>query len=187
MHSDPDIEQMLAEQKRRRNRQLLRRLGLVAGGIAAVIVLAFVSEPYLRSARNEGREASARSSLRAILSAQAVFSMTCGGYYATRLTQLGRPIDSGVAPLSADLALADRIEKMGYQIWLDAEPMADAPECNGLPAGQVTRAYVGRAEPLPGEGEKFFAVSSDSAEMYEGRESVRFANGVPASGAVRVP
>ena len=59
MHSDPEIDQILAEQQRQRNRQRLRRLGLVAVLIVAIIVLAFVSEPYLRSTRNEGREASA--------------------------------------------------------------------------------------------------------------------------------
>jgi hypothetical protein len=183
MHSDPEIDQILAEQQRQRTRRRLRRLGLVAGFIVAIVVLAFVSEPFLRGARNEGREASAIGSLRAIFSAQAVFNINCAGYYATSLTQLGRPDGSGLAPLSADLALADRAEKMGYQIWIDAQPTPEAPACNGLPAGQLARSYVIRAEPLPGEGEKFFAMSSESADIYEGRESVRFANGVATGGA----
>jgi hypothetical protein len=186
MHSDPEIDQILAEQQRQRNRQRLRKLGIVAGIVAAIVVLAFVSEPYLRSARNEGREASAIGSLRAIASAQAVFNITCNGHYATRLTQLGRPGASGLAPLSADLAAGDRVEKMGYRIWIDAEPAPDAPECNGLPAGQVARAYVARAEPLPGEGEKFFAMHSDSGDIYESRASVRFASGVATGGATRL-
>ena len=183
MQTDPEIDEILAEQRRRRNRQRLRWLGRVALVILAIIVLAFVSEPYLRRARNQGREASAIGSLRAVLSAQAVFNITCNGYYAARLTQLGRPGDSGLAPLGADLALADRVEKMGYQIWIDAEPSADAPGCHGLPAGQLAQSFVVRAEPLPGEGEKFFAVSSANSEIYEALESVRFANGVATGGA----
>jgi hypothetical protein len=185
MHSDPEIDQILAEQKRQRNRGRLRRLGLVAGLIIALIVVAFLSEPYLRRARNKGQEASAIGALRAIFSAQIVFNTTCGGYYATRLTQLGRPGDSGHSPLSADLASADRVEKMGYQIWIDAVPSDDAPPCNGLGAGQLAPSYVVRAEPLPGAGETFFALSSESGDIYEGREPVRFANGTPTGGTTR--
>jgi hypothetical protein len=183
MHSDPEIDQILAEQQRARNRQRLRRLGLLAIVMLVIVALAFVSEPYLRSARNKGRESAAIGSLRAIGSAQAVFSSTCAGHFATRLTQLGRPDQSGLAPLSADLARADRVERMGYQFWIDAQPDIDAPACSALPAGQLARSYVVRAEPLPGEGEKFFAMSGESADIYEGLEPVRFANGVPTGGA----
>jgi len=186
MHDDPEVDQILAEQQRQRNRQRWRWLGLAAGLIVAIIVLAFVSEPFLRSARDGRRQASAIGSLRAISSAQIVFSMTCGGYYATELTQLGRPDDSGLAPLSADLALADKVEKMDYQIWIDATPSADAPACNGLPPGQLARSYVVRAEPLPGEGEKFLAMSSESADIYEGHESVRFPKGAATGAATPV-
>jgi hypothetical protein len=185
MQHDPEIDQILAEQQRERNRGRLRKLGLLAIAILVVVALAFVSEPYLRTARNEQRESSAIGSLRAIVSAQAVFSTSCAGYYAARLTQLGRADASGLAPLSADLALADRVQRMGYHIWIDASPVADAPPCSGLPAGQLTRTYVIRAEPLPGEGEKFFAVSSESTDIYEDREAVRFANGA-AIGAATV-
>jgi hypothetical protein len=184
MHSDLEIDQILAEQRRQRNRQrLLRRLGILAAVILAIVVLAFATEPYLRRARNSGNEASAIGSLRAISSAQAVFSTTCGGYYATRLTQLGRPGVGGFAPLSADLAMTDRIEKARYQMWIDAEPTADAPECNGLPAGQVSRSFVIRAEPVPGGSERFFALSSDSTDVYEARAPVRFSKGIVTGGA----
>ena len=186
MSDDPEIDEILAEQKRQRNRQRLRWLGLFAGVVVAIVGIAFVSEPYLRSERNEGRKASAIGSLRAIFSAQIVFATTCNGYYATRLTQLGRPDGSGLAPLSADLAFADRVEKAGYQIWIDAAPSADAPECNGVPAGQLARSVVIRAEPLPGEGEGFLAMRTESADVYEGSESVRFANGVAAGDAKAV-
>ena len=179
MSNDAEIDQYLAERQRERNRRRLRRVGLFVGVVVAIIVLAYLSEPFLRSARNEGQEASAIGSLRAILSAQMVFTTsTCSGYYAATLTQLGRPGAGGVAPLSGDLAFADRVEKSGYQIWIDAEPAADAPECNGLPAGRVARSFVIRAEPLPGEGERFFALTSASADIYAGTESIRVANGV---------
>jgi hypothetical protein len=183
MESDPEIDQILAEQQRARNRRRLRRLGLLAIVVFVIVTIAFVSEPYLRSARDEKREASVIGALRAIVSAQAVFSIACGGQYATRLTQLGRPDGSGRAPLSADLAIADRVERMGYRIWIDANPTADAPACNGLPIGQLARSYVVRAEPLPGEGETFFAATDASADIYEGREPVRFVNGVATGGA----
>ena len=180
MSTDPEIDQILAEQQRQRNRRRLRWLAYIAAGIVGVVVLAFLSEPYLRRSRNEGREASTIGSLRAISSAQAVFSISCQGYYATRLTQLGQPGDAGVPPLSADLAFADSVERMGYRIWIDAEPEADSPSCNGLPAGQVARSIVVRAEPLPGEGDTFFAMSSEGTEIYSSAESVRFSKGVAA-------
>ena len=186
MSNDLEIDEILAEQQRQRNRRRLRWLGLFAGVIAAIVVLAFASEPYLRRGRNEQRKVSAIGSLRAIFSAQIVFATTCNGYYATRLTQLGRPDGSGHAPLSADLAFADRVEKAGYQMWIDAEPSPDAPECNGLPAGQLARSVVIRAEPLPGEGEGFLAMSTESADIYEGTGPVRFANGVAAGDAKAV-
>lgn len=187
MHNDPEIEQILVEQQRQRNRRRLRMVLLAAAVVVGIVVLAVVSEPFLRGARNEGNEASAKGSLRAIASAQMVFTLTCDGYYATALTQLGQPDDSGLAPLSPDLSIADRVEKMGYRIWIDAQPNADAPACNGLPAGQVARSYVIRAEPLPGEGEVFFAMTSDSADIYADSESVRFANGAVIGDAMPVP
>jgi hypothetical protein len=186
MHSDPEIEEILAEQRRQLNRDRLRRLGILALVILAIVVLAFVSEPYLRSVRNQGNEASAIGSLRAIFSAQIDFSSTtCSGYYATRLTQLGRPDAFGHVPLNADLTIADRVEKSGYHIWIDAAAAADAPPCHGLRAGQVARSFVIRAEPLPGQGEAFFALSSESPGVYQDDEPVRFANGVATGGAIR--
>jgi hypothetical protein len=183
MHTDPEIDQILAEQRRQRNRRRVRMAGIALAVVAAIVVIAFLSEPYLRGSRNAAREAAAIGSLRAIFSAQITFSTTCDGFSATRLTQLG---SNGLTFLSPDLALADRVEKMGYQFWIDAEPMADAPACNGLPAGQLARSYVIRAEPLPGEGERFFAMSSEDTDVYEARESVRFVNGEVAGGATPV-
>lgn len=186
MPNDPEIDEILTKQRRERHRQRLRWFGVVAALIVSVIVLAFVSQPYLRSERDRGREASAIGSLRSIVSAQIVFSLTCGGNYATKLTQLGRAGDDGRAPLGPDLTFADRVEKMGYQIWIDAEPTADAPGCSSLPAGQVARSYVARAEPLPDQGTRFFAMSSESGDVYHGTAPVRFVNGVATGDAAAV-
>jgi hypothetical protein len=178
MSTDPEIDQILAEQQRQRNRRRLRWLVYIVAAIVGIIVLAFLSEPFLRRTRNQGREASAIGALRAISSAQVVFNIGCQGYYATRLTQLGQSGDGGLPPLSADLSFADSVERMGYRIWIDTEPEADSPPCNGVPAGQVARSFVVRAEPLPGEGETFFAMSSEGAEIYSSAQSVRFSKGI---------
>lgn len=161
-----------------------KRLGLVSTA-AIVAVVAAACNPI--TARNEGREASAKGSLRAIQSAQIVFAIDCNNFYAPTLTALGGEPASGGGPfLSQDLAAADTVEKMGYRIWIDAVASPDAPPCQGLSAGKAARSYVIRAEPIPGEGERFFAMT-DQGDIYQHSASVRFVDGAPSGGAERVP
>lgn len=154
-------------------------------GLAVVIVivaLAFIVESPLRHARTAGDETAALSSVRAIVSAQIVFSLDCSGHYASTLTELGR---APGRPLSPDLGVADVVEKLGYRLSIDAAASPDAPACQGLPAAAAAKTYIVRAEPVAPEGQKFFAANADG-EVFQAMQSIRFANGTPTGDVQKV-
>ena len=174
---------MTGDLQRGRQRRWLRRLAIAAGVILLVVALAFLTAPRLERARNTAYEASAIGSLRAIVSAQVVFSLDCGGLYAPSLSMLGR---AAGRPLSPNLGAADTVQVPGYRIWIEATSSPAAPACSGLPAGAAAKSYVVRAEPFPNEERQFFA-ATDEARLFQGSGRIQFEGGAPIGNFVPVP
>ena len=170
-----------------RQRRLFRRVGVGVGTVLALIILAVVLLPFMQSARVEGNEASAKGSVRAILSAQFTFSASCGrNFYAPTLSILGRSGTDGSTFITPDLAMSDTVERSGYRIWIEAEKAADAPAtCNGEPAGVAAKTFIVRAEPLR-DGEGLFFAARDDGRMFQGGRRIQFVDGSPAGDAVPV-
>jgi hypothetical protein len=177
-----DSSKTAEDLERERQRRWLRRLAVAGGVVLLVVALAFLTAPSLEQARNTGNEASAKGSLRAIVSAQIVFSLDCAGLYAPSLSMLGR---APGRPLSPDLGAADTVQKSGYRIWIDATGSPAAQACNGMPAGMAAKSYVVHAEPL-NEGQQFFA-ATDDARLFQGSGRIQFENGAPVGNASAVP
>jgi type IV pilus assembly protein PilA len=142
-------------------------------GVALIGIVAAIAIPGLLRARMAGNEASAIGSMRAIVSAQAVYAADCGrGAYAPSLADLGRPNTTrpGSSPyLAADLAGPEPVRKSGYIIRMTATPLASAAaSCNGVPAGQSAMSWAAIAEPETPErtGSRYFAVIT-SGVVYE--------------------
>ncbi len=117
--------------------------------VAIIGIIAAIAIPGLLRARMSGNEASAIGSMRAISSAEAVYSSSAaaGGYSAT-LTGLGVLCPGSTAPfLSADLTVAASVIKSGYTITMaPAAGAAVGPlDCTGAPS---TTAYYATALPL---------------------------------------
>src|SRR6478752_5762110 len=87
--------------------------------VAIIGIIAAIAIPGLLRARMSGNEASAIGSVRALGSAQATFSSTCGGGYAGSLAALGTaPLGGGTTPfISPDLVGANAAPgKSGYLV-----------------------------------------------------------------------
>jgi len=130
--------------------------------VAIIGVTSAIAIPGLLRARMSAHHASAISSLRAIASAQAVYSASAaGGGYATLLPTLGRACPGGIEPfLSPDLTWGNNVDKSGYFITmtpgLGSVPMP--PDCNGMPA--FSNYYASAAPMAIGEtGQKGFATN----------------------------
>jgi prepilin-type N-terminal cleavage/methylation domain-containing protein len=84
--------------------------------VAIIGIIAAIAVPGLLRARMSGNEASAIGSIRAINSAQAAFSSSNGGGYATSLENLRLPCAGGTAGfISPDLA-SNNVIKSGYRV-----------------------------------------------------------------------
>ena len=163
----------------RRKKTRLLLLVLVGCACLVVLVLGFAlltSSSGLLRARAAANEASAITSLRAVLSAQATFAASCGhAYYARSLTTLGRrPKDGGEAFLPPELAGVDRVRRSQYEIWIEAPTTTEvAQACNGAGPNELTRRYVVRAEPVDGGGTRYFAMT-ERGDIYQSSRPVRF-------------
>lgn len=117
--------------------------------VAIVGIIAAIAVPGMLRARMSGNEASASGSLRAINSAQAAFSASCGaGFFADRLSYLAKAPSGGSAFISPDMA-SDTVIKDGYILTLQAAATTTASPsdaCNG--AWKPTRAYYASAIPV---------------------------------------
>jgi type IV pilus assembly protein PilA len=151
-------------------------------GIAAAIVI-----PGMLRSRIAGNEASAVGSMRAIISAQAVYAASCaGGLYARSLPVLGKgPADGSGGPfVSVDLALSERVQRNGYICWIDAPALfandgpalaSVAPPCNGVDVKALSQSYIARAEPVsPATGRRYFA-TNESGVVYHSLQPITFA------------
>ena len=136
--------------------------------VAIIGIIAAIAVPGLLRARMSGNEASAIGSMRAINSAEATYSSSCGqNGFAVSLEDLflapaGGP--TGVQGfISPDLA-TDPSVKSGYTVTLEAAgdvvTTADST-CNGA-ANDATASYFAHAEPVTvgSTGQRSFATSS---------------------------
>ncbi len=118
--------------------------------VAIIGILAAVAIPALLRARISGNESSAIGSLRAINSAENLFSSSCApGSYAVSLSDLGTGAGGTGAPfLSPDLASGAQVQKSGYVFQVSnggSEVRSDVISCNG--ATTVFSGYAAWADP----------------------------------------
>ena len=143
--------------------------------VMAIAIIAAIAVPGFLRARTAGNEATAISSLRAVIAAEVEYAASCGqGGFAVTLEDLAKPPASrGRAFISADLGRSDT-EKSGYIITLtrDRSPLVGdvgtaAATCNAS-AGQPASSYFATAQPVtPGStGLRYFAVDGQGT-IYE--------------------
>lgn len=130
--------------------------------VAIIGVIAAIAVPALLRARMSGNEAAAIGSLRAVGSAEKVYSQQCstGNAYAVSLVTLG----TGVPPfLSSELTSSDPAFKSGYVITLAAGAGAAAAAAANCPGAQT--AYYLSAVPtnLGTTGTRGFATNVQDA------------------------
>jgi type IV pilus assembly protein PilA len=114
--------------------------------VAIIGIIAAIAVPMLMRARISGNEASAISSIRAIVTAQADFRASNNGF-APDLDKLGAPCPGGmVGFISPDLG-ANEIVKSGYQFdVVEGESAVAAPnDCHG---DETITDYYGTAVPV---------------------------------------
>lgn len=125
---------------------------VVIGLIAAIAI------PGLLRARISGNEASAISSLRAVVNAQSVFAASCGnGLYVQTLDQLASGPSGGSGFISADLSFAATVTKSGYLVGMDGVS-ATGTGCNGATA--LASGYHVWADPVSSlTGSRYFGTN----------------------------
>jgi type IV pilus assembly protein PilA len=131
--------------------------------VAIIGVIAAIAVPGLMQARMSGNEVSAVGSLKAINEAQALYSMSCAsGFFSPSLENLGTPPPgTGHAFLGPDLGRAGTVQKAGYVVTMSGTPAGDAPNtCNGLAAGAALQSYKAGADPIAGQGNRYFATNT---------------------------
>lgn len=125
--------------------------------------------PDLRNARQSGNEASAIGALRAIISAQQVYTTSCVlGGFAVTLNDLAKPPSGGATTfISEDLGV-NGVVKMGYRITVARDAASGvkdvgtaAATCNGSTSTPAS-SYFASAEPVaPGDtGIRYFATDA---------------------------
>lgn len=151
--------------------------------VGIIGVLAAVALPGLLRARQSGDQASAIASLRAVSSAQSVFSNTCArGFYAPSLDELGRPplgSPTALGFIGPDLGASATVVKSHYQIAMGGTPEPTSPAaCTGLGAGASVRGFQATATSMTSGG-RHFATNTTGTIWQSGSPFV----GVPEAGA----
>jgi type IV pilus assembly protein PilA len=115
--------------------------------VAIIGIIAAIAIPGLLRARMSGNEASAIGSMRTVVSAQQTYASGAGGGYADTLTKLGTPCpNSNAGFISADLGLANTVEKSGYTVTMAASGVVlAAVDCN---QATTVSDYYASAVPL---------------------------------------
>jgi prepilin-type N-terminal cleavage/methylation domain-containing protein len=153
--------------------------------VAIIGIIAAIGIPRLLAARMAGDEAAAIGSIRAIKSAEATYSSTCGkGGYATSLEDLFAAPEGGTGFISPDLKENDTI-KSGYTVTVrvgsDDDEIADVDNtCNGTVAHA---SYFASAIPvLAGiTGRRYFATDVRGA-IFENDEEMEDADDIESLG-----
>jgi type IV pilus assembly protein PilA len=132
--------------------------------VAIIGIIAAIAIPGLLRARMSGNEASAIGSLRAITSAEAVYSSAAAqGAYQDDMTALANPCPGGgSAPfLSNDLTSSDPVFKSGYEVELTAGAAAAGPNNDCLGVATVLGFYATASAQNGGTtGTRAFAVNT---------------------------
>jgi prepilin-type N-terminal cleavage/methylation domain-containing protein len=158
--------------------------------LTVLAILAAIAYPSLMRARSSSIETSTVTSMRAIVSAQAVFSASCAsGFYSPSLIWLTRPNVVGKDAFLGSEFQSNVVDRLGYRIrFTSGASASSAPKtCNGLPAGQAVRDYFIAADPLAMSGAvsmgRHFGVNA-SGSVFASVKRVRPAyTGVPAAPA----
>ena len=154
--------------------------------VAIIGIIAAIAIPGLLRARMSGNEASAIGSVRAIHSAEATFSASCGGGgYATTLAQLGtRPLlpAGAQAFVSPDLFDQDSMTsaaaapgKSGFLVVVGpdggAAVLAAAATCNAV-AGSATTFRVNATPVTPGTTGSRWFYSNQTGTIWQDTSAV---------------
>ncbi len=159
--------------------------------VAIIGIVAAIAVPGLLRARISGNEASALGSLRAINSAEAAFSSSCGsGGYATALEDLVLiPPGSTQGFISPDLSSND-ITKSGYRFAVDTDAASGVTDqgtgaCVSV-VNHMASSYFAKADPMnPGAtGMRYFGSDKRGAVWQDSTAAV--ANPIVAS-ATTIP
>jgi prepilin-type N-terminal cleavage/methylation domain-containing protein len=137
--------------------------------VAIIGIIAAIAVPGLLRARMSGNESSAIGSMRAINSAQASYSSSNGGGYATSLTILGTAcVGSTQGFISPDLGAAATAQKSGYTVTMAAATVSSPGplDCNGV---ATATAYYSTAVPVSAglSGLRAFASSASGAIFFD--------------------
>jgi prepilin-type N-terminal cleavage/methylation domain-containing protein len=130
--------------------------------VAIIAAIAAIATPGLLRARISGNEASAIASLRAIGSAEATFSRSCGnGLYAATLDVLGMGPSGEAAFISVDLGASATASKSGYMISLAGAAASGETACNGTTA--LASGFHSWADPISSNsGVRYFGSNTTS-------------------------
>ena len=135
--------------------------------VALICVLAAIAMPMLLRAKQSGNEASAIAALRTIISAQYMFSSSCGGgFFAPDLTVLGRAPSGSNPFIGEDLGAAATVVKGSYNITMGSTGGASSnapPSCNGQAAATDTAGYWATATPSLNAGDLAFGTNGAGA------------------------
>ena len=131
--------------------------------VAIILIIAAVATPRLLRARTTANETAAIGIMRAISTAEDLYSKACasGGGFAIDLTTLGVPPPGTNAPfLSPAMTISATPQQDGYTFALAAGQNAviGAPDCNGTPAAST---FYATATPLTlgTSGTRAFAIN----------------------------
>ena len=117
--------------------------------VAIIGIIAAIAVPGLLRARMSGNESSAIGSMRAINSAQASYSSSNGGGYATSLTILGTACQGSTQGfISPDLGRAATAQKSGYTVTMATAGtvITGVTDCTAA-ANAVNTDFYGTAVP----------------------------------------
>jgi hypothetical protein len=122
-------------------------------------------------------EASTIASLRAIHSAQASFSLSCGGgFYAPSIPWLATKPNGSTAGFIGSEFTANSTVRQGYRIRFRRGALAAAAPatCNGLRRGRTTNTFFVAADVLVAKGPvtRYFGVNA-SGVIYQSPKRVR--------------
>jgi prepilin-type N-terminal cleavage/methylation domain-containing protein len=158
--------------------------------LAVVVILAAVAYPSLLRARTASIETSTVTTMRAIVSAQAVFAASCSsGFYAPSVSWLTRASAAGRDAFLGEEFHGNVVDRLGYRIRFTPGAVASTASktCNGLAAGQAVRDYFVAADPIETTGAvalgRHFGVNA-SGSVFVGEKRVRpVFTGVPSAPA----